>query len=187
MTLLKRALDQAAVWHAEQVRKYPNAVVPYVSHVAGVTATLARHGFDDEVVAAGALHDVIEDCGVTHRELLEMFGPRVAGLVVMVSEEDRGLSWEERKRRYVEAFPKKPWEAQAISLADKIDNFESILVCREVHGDPWSMFRRGKVAQLERFDALAAALVDVAPHPLVDRFRGLLVLVRAVEEDARVE
>ena len=42
--LLKRALDAAAVWHADQFRKYPGARVPYTSHVAGVLAILARHG-----------------------------------------------------------------------------------------------------------------------------------------------
>jgi (p)ppGpp synthase/HD superfamily hydrolase len=79
--LLKRALDQAAVWHSGQLRKYPSVSVPYVSHVAGVVAILARHGFDAEVQAAGALHDVLEDCGVTPEQLSEMFGPRVCELV----------------------------------------------------------------------------------------------------------
>jgi (p)ppGpp synthase/HD superfamily hydrolase len=57
--LLKRALDFAAEQHKDQLRKYPNASVPYVSHVAGVVAVLARHGFDEEIQAAGALHDVM--------------------------------------------------------------------------------------------------------------------------------
>ena len=43
--LLKRALDMAAIWHKGQKRKYPQVEVPYVSHLAGVVAILARHGF----------------------------------------------------------------------------------------------------------------------------------------------
>jgi (p)ppGpp synthase/HD superfamily hydrolase len=178
--LLKRAFDRAAVWHRDQKRKYPGADVPYVSHVAGVATILTRHGFDEEIVAAGALHDVIEDCGVTHEELASLFGARVADLVQHVSEPDKSLSWEERKRNYVSYFAKKPWDAQAISLADKIDNFRSIIVCKKDYGDPWPMFKRGRDAQIERFDAMAAVAKTLAPHPLIDEFLAELEAVRAL-------
>jgi (p)ppGpp synthase/HD superfamily hydrolase len=178
--LLKRALDRAAVWHRSQLRKYPGVEVPYVSHVAGVAAILSRHGFDEAVVAAGVLHDAIEDCGVTFGELEALFGLDVASLVRDVSEEDKALSWEDRKRAYIERFPHKPWRAQAISLADKVDNFQSIMVCAADFGDPWKMFKRGKAAQLERFDALAANLGSLPVHPLVEEFRSTLALVREV-------
>ncbi len=178
--LLKRALDQAAVWHAGQTRKYPGVDVPYVSHLAGVAATLARHGFDEEVVAAGALHDAIEDAGVTFDEVSRRFGERVATLVRHVTEEDKSLSWEERKRRYLEHFRHKPWEAQAITLADKIDNFQSILVCAADHGDPWAMFKRGREQQMGRFDALLAMLETLPPHALIDEYRDNLNELRAV-------
>lgn len=180
--LLKRALDRASQWHRAQLRKYPGVEVPYVSHVAGVVGILSRHGFDEEVVAAGALHDTIEDCGVTKAELEELFGPRVASLVDHVTEQDKSLSWEARKAAYVDHFAHKPWEAQAISLADKIDNFESILVCAAQHGNPWAMFKRGKAAQLERFTALEAKLDALAPHPLIEEFLATLARVREVEE-----
>lgn len=177
--LVKLALDWAAVWHKDQRRKYPNADVPYMSHLAGVAAILARHGFSDVVVAAGALHDVIEDCGVGYDELVARFGEEVATLVRHVSEEDRSLPWEERKRRYVEHFRHEPWEAQAITLADKIDNFESIVVCAARFGDPWPMFKRGKAAQIERFRALLEAARALPPHPLIDAYARALA---AVEE-----
>jgi (p)ppGpp synthase/HD superfamily hydrolase len=180
MLLVKRALDSATVWHRDQKRKYPNAAVPYASHVAGVVAILSRHGFAEDVVAAGALHDVMEDCGVGFAELATKFGERVAELVRDVSEEDKSLPWEERKKRYLEHFGKKSWDAQAISLADKIDNFESIVVCAHDHGDPWPMFKRGKDAQLERFDALLAKARALAPHALVEEYAAMLEHVRAV-------
>jgi (p)ppGpp synthase/HD superfamily hydrolase len=183
MTLLvKRALDRASVWHKDQIRKYPGVMVPYVSHIAGVVAILARHQFDDGVQAAGALHDVIEDCGVTRAELEHLFGARVASLVDHCTEQDKSLPWEERKRRYVEHFAEKPWDAQAISLADRIDNFESILVCAEQFGNPWTMFRRGKTAQLVRFDAMNAKLAVLPPHPIIDEFKDKLERVRSVPD-----
>lgn len=178
--LLKLAFDWAAVWHAGQTRKYPNAVVPYMSHVAGVAAILSRHGFAPEVVAAGALHDVLEDCGVGYDDLVSKFGVVVADLVRHVSEEDKSLSWEERKKRYVEHFADEPWEAQAITLADKIDNFQSIVVCARTFGDPWPMFKRGKDAQLERFRALHEAAKKLPPHPLIDEYAGALSEVEVV-------
>ena len=178
--LLKRALDQAAVWHRDQRRKYPGADVPYMSHLAGVAIILARHGFDEEVQAAGALHDSIEDAGVRHEDLVALFGERVADLVRHNTELDKSLPWEERKRRYLEHFSEKPWEAQAISLADKIDNFESILVCATHHGDPWRMFKRGRDAQLARFDALAERARELPRHPLIDEYLSALEALRGV-------
>lgn len=178
--LLKSAFDWAAVWHKDQRRKYPDFDVPYVSHIAGVAAILSRHGFSEDVVAAGALHDVIEDCAVTHAELTTKFGERVADLVRHVSEADKSLSWEERKRRYLEHFSTKPWEAQAITLADKIDNFQSIIVCARSFGDPWKMFKRGRDAQIERFRDLLERATKLPSHSLIDEYATTFAAVQAV-------
>lgn len=182
--LLKTALDWAAVWHQDQKRKYPPGLpgssVPYVSHIAGVAAILSRHGFAEEVVAAGALHDVLEDCGVTHAELAAKFGSAVADLVREVSEEDKSLGWEERKRAYAEHFSRKPWPAQAITLADKIDNLQSIAVCAKSFGNPWPMFKRGRDAQIERFRDLAARAQTLPPHPLIEEYVAIVADVEAL-------
>lgn len=181
LPLLKSAFDFAAVAHRDQYRKYPDVQVPYMSHIAGVAAILSRHGFAEDVCAAGALHDVLEDCGVGFETLREKFGEKVAILVRHVSEEDKSLSWEERKRAYLDHFPKKPWEAQAITLADKIDNFQSIIVCAKQFGDPWKMFKRGKEAQIARFtDLKAMALAANASHPLVSEYVRVLGDVETV-------
>jgi (p)ppGpp synthase/HD superfamily hydrolase len=178
--LLKRALDQAVVWHRDQLRKYPGIEVPYASHLAGVTVILGRHGFCEEVLAAGALHDAVEDTSASLEDIRSAFGDRVAELVEHVTEQDKSLSWEERKRRYHEHFVVKPWEAQAITLADKIDNLQSIVVCQQHHGDPWAQFKRGREAQLERYDKLAEAIRQLPPHPLVDEYLEALEAVRAL-------
>jgi (p)ppGpp synthase/HD superfamily hydrolase len=178
--LVKRALDHAAILHRDQVRKYPGVRVPYVSHAAGVALLLAKHGFPDEVVAAGALHDVIEDCNVTHGELEKTYGARVADLVRDVSEADKTESWEARKAAYAEHFARKSWEAQAITLADKTDNFESIVLCTELYGDPWAMFKRGRDAQLTRFEEIAVIARALPAHPLIDAFEAALEAVRRV-------
>lgn len=182
--LLKRALDHAAVLHADQHRKYPGIRVPYMSHLAGVVSILARHGLPEPVQAAGALHDALEDTAATYDDLHARFGARVAELVRWVSEEDKSLPWEARKQQYLDRFPGKPWEAQAITLADKIDNLLSIVVCARDHGDPWAQFKRGREAQLQRLDALLAAARALPPHPLpramVDEYAAILEQVRTV-------
>jgi (p)ppGpp synthase/HD superfamily hydrolase len=167
------------VWHRDQKRKYPSVDVPYVSHIAGVVSILARHGFDDEVLAAGALHDVVEDCAISRDELTRLFGARVADLVHAVTEEDKSLPWEERKSRYLQCFESSPWEAQAIAIADKIDNFASIVVCAREHGDPWSMLKRGKAVQMQRFEAFARAVASLPPHPLCAELQESLTTLRS--------
>lgn len=180
MPLLKLALDWAAIWHKGQKRKYPGVDVPYISHVAGVASILSRHGFRDAVVAAGALHDVIEDCGVTHEELAKKFNVEVADLVRDVSEADKSATWEERKRAYLEHFSVKSWEAQAITLADKIDNFQSIITCKESFGEPWGMFKRGKAEQVARFRELLVRARTLPPHPIVEEYAETLSALEAV-------
>jgi len=172
--LVKRALDQAAIWHRDQRRKYPGADVPYLSHIAGVTIVLARHGFADEVIAAGALHDTVEDTEATLADIERLFGRRVADLVAAVSEPDRTLSWEQRKQQYLDRFPHEPWDAQAITLADKIDNLQSIVVCAREYGDPWAQFKRGRDQQLARYAALREAAVRLPGHPLIDEYAATL-------------
>jgi (p)ppGpp synthase/HD superfamily hydrolase len=181
--LLKLAFDRAAVWHRDQRRKYPSGDVPYVSHLAGVASILSRHGFPEHVVAAGVLHDALEDCPVTFEEIAGEFGDEVARLVRHASEEDKTLGWEARKQAYLDAFPHKPWEAQAITLADKIDNLLSIEVCANHFGDPWPMFKRGRDVQLGRFRELlvrARALPEHGGHPLVAELEDVLERVASL-------
>ena len=54
---------------------------PYVVHPIETTTILARMQLDAETLAAGLLHDVVEDTTVTHEEIEREFGPRVSGLV----------------------------------------------------------------------------------------------------------
>ena len=65
-----------------------------MTHPVEVACLLHEAGYPDEVVAAGVLHDVLEDTEVTRADLERRFGERVADLVAAVSEdpsiEDRG-------------------------------------------------------------------------------------------------
>jgi hypothetical protein len=104
----------------------------------------------------------------------------VAYLVNAVSEEDKSLPWEDRKSLYLERFARSPWDAQAIAIADKIDNFASILVCARDHGDPWSMLGRGKAVQMQRFEAFARVVAALPPHPLCAELEESLASLRSL-------
>src|SRR6266478_7815263 len=99
--LISEAADLAARRHNGLARK-GRGNEPYINHLAEVANLLAAasDGADAELVAAGWLHDTIEDTETTHRELAEKFGERVAALVVEVTD-DMILPKDERRRRQV--------------------------------------------------------------------------------------
>ena len=74
--LINRAAEFAAIAHREQIRKSPEARIPYIHHSVMVGLILQRAGFSDGVVAAGILHDVIEDTSVTEEILLQLGIPK---------------------------------------------------------------------------------------------------------------
>ncbi|SFV08204.1 HD domain-containing protein [Methylobacterium sp. 174MFSha1.1] len=127
VALVTRAADFAARRHANQRRK-GSAREPYVNHLAEVASLLADTVSEPNawLIAAGWLHDTIEDTGTTHAELADLFGPVVADLVAEVTD-DKSLPKAERKRLQVERAAHKSPDAKAIKIADKISNLRSLV------------------------------------------------------------
>jgi (p)ppGpp synthase/HD superfamily hydrolase len=104
----------------------------YFVHLAEVAWMLSDAGCAHELVAAGYLHDIIEDCGYTGDQLEKEIGNKqVRDLVKWVTEADRvdengkKLPWEVRNRKYLERIKKAPNEALTLSCADKrLQTFE---------------------------------------------------------------
>ena len=78
ISLIEKAYNLAAEAHKSQVRKSGE---PYIIHPLCVAIILADLEMDKETIAAGLLHDVIEDTILTEEELSEQFGSDVALLV----------------------------------------------------------------------------------------------------------
>ena len=98
MTLVTQAVIFAAQAHDGAARK--GSEIPYIVHPMEVVAIASTMTDDPQVLAAAALHDVMEDCGVTFDTLSERFGVRVAGLVCEESQRACGdpcLTWNARK------------------------------------------------------------------------------------------
>jgi (p)ppGpp synthase/HD superfamily hydrolase len=127
LVLVSRAADFAARCHAGQRRKGA-AKEPYVNHLAEVAELLAvaTDGSDAALVAAGWLHDTIEDSGTTRDELVEQFSADVAALVIECTD-DKTLPKAERKRLQIEHAPHLTGRARMIKLADKISNLRSLI------------------------------------------------------------
>ena len=98
MTLVTQAVIFAAQAHDGAARK--GSEIPYIVHPMEVVAIASTMTDDPQVLAAAALHDVMEDCGVTFETLSERFGVRVARLVCEESQRvcgDPCLTWNARK------------------------------------------------------------------------------------------
>jgi guanosine-3',5'-bis(diphosphate) 3'-pyrophosphohydrolase len=129
--LISEAADLAARRHNGMARK-GRGNEPYINHLAEVANLLATatDGADAELVAAGWLHDAIEDSETTREELARSFSDRVASLVVECTD-DMSLPKAERRHRQVIDAPKKSAGAKLIKIADKVSNIGA-----RIHSDP---------------------------------------------------
>jgi (p)ppGpp synthase/HD superfamily hydrolase len=171
--LVLRAADFAARRHAAQRRKGP-AQEPYVNHLIEVAHHLAQSsdGHDAVLLAAGFLHDTVEDTDTTAAELITAFGHDVARIVAEVTD-DKGLPSHTRKRLQIERIIHKSRSAQLLSIADKTANVGSLV--RSAPAD-WSRTRIAEygdwaeavVSQIRGTDSY----LDTAFFSALDRLRG---------------
>lgn len=151
----ERALRWATVWHDGQHRKA--SLTPYVQHPIAVAWILDRLGYDEDVVIAALLHDVVEDTEATLDDIRERFGDRVADLVAHCSErktddEGRQRPWIDRKRDHLEALRAAPEASKAIVLADCLHNMRSMVGDLAQEGEPfWNRFNAGRDQIFTRF------------------------------------
>src|ERR1035437_4169278 len=104
---IQKAIQFAIKTHElDQKQKRKGKDVPYITHPLSVGLILANIGATEDVVIAGILHDTIEDSieknKVTKEIISDMFGQSVSDLVLSVTEQDKSLSWAERKAEALE-------------------------------------------------------------------------------------
>jgi (p)ppGpp synthase/HD superfamily hydrolase len=98
-----------------------------VEHPLEVAGWLAEDGQPTEVVLAGLLHDVLEDTYVTVGEVAERFGPRVAGLVAALTQDESLVKYKARKRRLRLQTLAAGREAATVAIADKLAKVDGTL------------------------------------------------------------
>lgn len=168
---IDRALAFAATAHRTQTRK--GTETPYIMHPVHVAMILMRHGFGEEVVMAGLLHDVVEDCDIELAEIHSRFGARVAELVDYVTERkqepgERKRPWRERKEEQLSRLREMDEEAAALKAADCLHNCQTTLADLEELGDAlWSRFNAGPDEQRWYYGSIVSILRDsLGDHPL---------------------
>ena len=142
--LLDRAIIFAVKAHAGTERRGKG--YPYIVHPLEAVEIVATMTKDQELLAAAALHDTVEDTDVTVEQLRAEFGDRVADLVASesdqfeagVSEED---SWHARKQAAIDRLARASREAKIVALGDKLSNMRAIARDYKVQGDAlWNLF-----------------------------------------------
>lgn len=106
---------------------------PYVVHPLEAMAIASTMTNDQEVLAAAALHDVVEDTDITIDEIGKEFGGRVAELVALESdnmdpEYHKGISWKDRKVLGFKRIKGSSRDAQIVALGDKLSNMRAIYI-----------------------------------------------------------
>ena len=118
LPLTRRALEFAAERHEGQRREADDAA--FILHPLEVAQLLSTGGYPDEIIAAGVLHDSLENTDATPLELEQRFGSRVAALVCAVSEPSPDGPWAERKTRLRDAVAHADHDVLVVYAADKV-------------------------------------------------------------------
>jgi (p)ppGpp synthase/HD superfamily hydrolase len=163
--LTRDALAFANRRHAGQRRDVDD--LPFVTHPVEVACLLHEAGYSDEVVAAGVLHDVLEDTDAEPSELETRFGSRVAELVAAVSDDPAIEDHGERKAALRRQVARAGECAAVVFAADKVSKAREMRV-RVSRG----RFERGDESKMAHYEASLHMLSEVIPdHKLVDQLR----------------
>lgn len=177
--LLDRAITFAVKAHAGTERRGKG--FPYIVHPMEAMEIVATMTSDQELLAAAALHDTVEDTFVTIETIREEFGERVARIVEEesdkftegVSEED---SWHERKQAAIDRLAKAPLEAKIVALGDKLSNMRAIARDYKLAGDKlWDLFHAKDPADHEwHYRGLADSLRELEGTFAFEEFQNLI-------------
>jgi len=142
--LLDRAIVFAVRAHAGTERRGKG--FPFIVHPLEAVEIVATMTSDQELLAAAALHDTVEDTDVSLEQIRAEFGERIASFVAAesdvfepgVSEE---ASWHARKQAAIDRLAGASREAKMVALGDKLSNMRAIARDYAMQGDTlWDLF-----------------------------------------------
>ena len=165
--LLDRAIIFAVKAHHNTERRGKG--FPYIVHPMEAVEIVATITPDQELLAAAALHDTIEDTDVTVEDIRREFGDRIADLVHAesdqftegVSEED---SWHDRKPAAIDRLRNASHDAKIVAMGDKLSNMRAIWRDYQVKGDElWNIFHvKDKASHEWHYRGLADSLSELS-------------------------
>ena len=164
--LLDRAIIFAVRAHSGTERRGKG--YPYIVHPLEAVEIVATITSDQELLAAAALHDTVEDTDVTLEQIRAEFGDRVAALVADESDTmPEGLSeeesWHARKQASIDKLSQAGRDTKIVALGDKLSNMRAIARDYAIKGDElWSIFHSKDPKEHEwRYRGLADALREL--------------------------
>jgi len=170
-----------------QKQKRKGKDISYITHPLTVGIIIARVEADEDLVAAGVLHDTIEDSvpekKVTREMLEERFGKKVADIVVSVSEMNKDLPWEERKREALEHIKRFNQDSLLVKSADVISNVSEIIDDHARYGDEiFYRFNAPKEKKIEHtLETISVILSKWEENPLSDDLNFLASKLRQID------
>ncbi|MBP5228992.1 MAG: bifunctional (p)ppGpp synthetase/guanosine-3',5'-bis(diphosphate) 3'-pyrophosphohydrolase [Bacteroidales bacterium] len=177
--LLDRAILFAVKAHSGTERRGKG--FPYIVHPMEAMEIVASMTSDQELLAAAALHDTVEDTGVTIEEIRREFGERIASIVesesdVEIKGKSEEESWYERKRAAIERLAKAPHDAKIVALGDKLSNMRAIARDYAVKGDElWKIFHTKDKKEHEwHYRGLADSLRELQETFAFKEFQSLI-------------
>lgn len=164
--LLDRAIVFAVHAHAGTERRGKG--FPYIVHPMEAVEIVATMTSDQELLAAAALHDTVEDTDVTIEQIRTEFGDRVASLVAAESDEphqsrDCIENWRARKQAAIDRLSSGSRDAKIVALGDKLSNMRAIARDYAKQGDKlWYIFHSNDRKDHEwHYRGLADALSEL--------------------------
>ena len=122
---------------------------PYILHPMEAAVIVSTMTYDQEVIAAAALHDVVEDAGIKMETIEEKFGVRVRELVQSETEDKRAdrppmETWKIRKEESLLVLKNtEDLDVLMVWLGDKLANMRSLYREWKAEGDAmWNNFNQ---------------------------------------------
>ncbi|MBQ5660884.1 MAG: bifunctional (p)ppGpp synthetase/guanosine-3',5'-bis(diphosphate) 3'-pyrophosphohydrolase [Lachnospiraceae bacterium] len=152
MEIVSEAIIFAVKAHDGMRRKKSDA--PYILHPMEAAVIIGTMSDDQELIAAAALHDVVEDTDITIEEIEEKFGKRIKELVASETEDKRAdlpptETWRIRKEESLEDLKNTDdIGVLMVWIGDKLANMRSIYREWKVEGDAmWQKFNQKNVSE----------------------------------------
>jgi len=177
--LLDRAIVFAVRAHAGTERRGKG--FPYIVHPLEAVEIVATMTADQELLAAAALHDTVEDTDVTVEQLRAEFGDRIAALVasesdIVVEGASEEQSWHARKQAAIDRLARASHDAKIVALGDKLSNMRAIARDYATQGDQlWNLFHAKDPKDHEwHYRGLADALRELQDTFAFQEFEQLI-------------
>ncbi|MBI4812771.1 bifunctional (p)ppGpp synthetase/guanosine-3',5'-bis(diphosphate) 3'-pyrophosphohydrolase [Candidatus Falkowbacteria bacterium] len=125
--LIQKAFECAKKAHGDQLRESGE---PYIIHPLATAKTLAQLKLNSKTIAAGLLHDVVDDTPITIENIEKEFGPEIAFMVSGVSKlgriKYRGIEGQAEKLRRMLLAMAQDIRVVLIKLADRLHNLKTL-------------------------------------------------------------